>query len=287
MSFPWSFPEGCEKSGGKELPCWLWPETGRVPALKWFCDRGGSSEVSGVSFIGTALEKKVRFAGGSQNLQTTGAPSVPMIDVSRFPLQTFIFRGLWVCSKNPLRVYTWFTPGLCLPKFILTAFLCGSSSWGWSWTEPDVRWFPMLLLPSGWFCGRWDEVGHNYKHWLPTQLMFGVSQCDFRTLLLDREESFIKCRDAIAQWMCLHDTSSGTCYALPCSPPVLCVLRWPPLTCEVMHFGSCLLFKFRLQCGDGLTEDRSAMPLTGFVISDPAPLCYINIHTWTLLRCWS
>lgn len=104
-----------------------------------------------MSFMGTALEKKVRFAGRSQNVQTTGAPSVPMIDASRFPLQTFIFRGLWVCSKNPLRVYTWFTPGLCLPKFILTTFLCGSSSCCWSGAEPDVRCFPMLHLPSEYF----------------------------------------------------------------------------------------------------------------------------------------
>lgn len=64
--------------------------------------------------------------------------------LSRFLPQTFIFRGLWVCSKNPLRVYTWFTPGLCLPKFILTTFLCSSSSGGSGWIKLEAHWFPVL-----------------------------------------------------------------------------------------------------------------------------------------------
>lgn len=151
MSFPCSFPEGCEKRrGGKELPCRLWPDTGRAPALKWFCDSGGSSEVSGVSFVGTASEKKGRFAGRESLSANHGSTQFSHDRcLSRFPLQTFIFRGLWVCSKNPLRVYTWFTPGLCLPKFILTTFLCGSSSGSLSWIKPDdAHWFPMLPCSS-------------------------------------------------------------------------------------------------------------------------------------------
>lgn len=91
---------------------------------------------------------------------------------SQFPPQTFIFRGLWVCSKNPLRVYTWFTPGLCLPKFILTAFLWGSSSGSSSWAEPDAQPLPTPPFTTSITAGvNEGQVAHNCEQGLPAQLM--------------------------------------------------------------------------------------------------------------------
>lgn len=59
--------------------------------------------------------------------------------------------------------------------------------------------------------------------------------------------------------MCPRDTLSGTCSTLPCSAgPVLRVLPWTPLTCDVMDFGNYLLFKSYSGCsvGDGLMAKK-------------------------------
>lgn len=60
-------------------------------------------------FTGTALEKKVRFAGESWYLQTLGAPGVPMIDVSLSFLHKLLFSEVY---ESVVKIHSEFTLGL-------------------------------------------------------------------------------------------------------------------------------------------------------------------------------
>lgn len=138
-----AFPEGGKKRG-EERNCLAGWGLGLEGCQKW---NNSVMEEAVRKFQGCHLQ--AQLWGGGWDLQGRADPASAWHPrdrcLSPSPPQTFIFRGLWVRSKNPLRVYTWFTPGLCLPKFILRVFLCGSSSGSSSWAERDAR--PLLLPP--------------------------------------------------------------------------------------------------------------------------------------------
>lgn len=60
-------------------------------------------------FAGTALERKVRFAGGSRCLQTLGAPGVPMINVSLCFPHKLLFSEVY---GSVVKIHSEFTLGL-------------------------------------------------------------------------------------------------------------------------------------------------------------------------------
>lgn len=59
--------------------------------------------------MGTALEKESRFAGGSQYLQSVGAPGVPMIDVSLDFCHKLLFSEVY---GSVVKIHSEFTLGL-------------------------------------------------------------------------------------------------------------------------------------------------------------------------------
>lgn len=60
-------------------------------------------------FAGTALEKKVKFAGKSQSLQALGAPGAPVIDASLSFLHKLLFSEVY---GSVVKIHSEFTLGL-------------------------------------------------------------------------------------------------------------------------------------------------------------------------------